>query len=52
MSDWQQQQDDEERMMRSLEVLQRVSRGLSDQADALWLAAELGLVTEFKKEIA
>ena len=51
MSDerWQEELE-QERMMRSLEVLQRVARGLSNEQDALFLAAELGLVLQYKQE--
>ena len=45
-----QQQLEEERMMITLRVLQRVSRGLTNEADALFLASELGLSTQYKQE--
>ena len=46
----QQRELEEERLMLSLAVLQRVSRGLSNEADALFLASELGLTTQYRKE--
>ena len=48
--DYEQQQDEEQRMMALLAVLQKVSRGLSNEADATYLASELGLTTIYEKE--
>lgn len=44
-----QQQLEEERMFMLLAILQRVARGMSNQADALVLASELGLTTEHRR---
>ena len=44
MSDYRmQQQVEEERMALAMEVLKRVAQGMSTQADARFLASELGL---------
>jgi len=48
--DYEQQQDEEQRMMDLLSVLQKVSRGLSTEQDAMYLASELGLTTIYEKE--
>lgn len=50
MSNHRQQQElEEERVRLSLEALDRVARGMSNEADAEFLAAELG-VKDFYKE--
>lgn len=49
-ADYRQQQElEEQRFMQILGVLQRVKRGTSTEADALFLASELGLDTEYRK---
>ena len=45
----QQQELEEERMFSILGVLQRVKRGTSTEKDALFLASEMGLTTQFKQ---
>ena len=47
----QQQEVEEERFMFILGVLQRVKRGTSTEADALFLASELGLTVEYRQLI-
>lgn len=47
----QQQELEEERMALSLEALHRVDRGLATHDDVLFLASELGLVSEFIRSI-
>ena len=48
---WQQQQLEHERMWALLTILQKVARGQTTQQDALYLASELGLTTEYHKEV-
>jgi hypothetical protein len=45
----QQQEAEEERMMETIEVLNRVDRGLATHDDVEFLAAELGLSTKIKE---
>ena len=50
MSDWRQQEElEQERQLKLLEVLQKISRGLGTSGDALYLATELGLTTEWRQ---
>lgn len=46
-----QQELEEERMALSLEILQRIERGVATHADMIFLASELGLSNEFSKEV-